>query len=85
MRYQIQGDTLPVVICQLEAGERMIRRRYVLDVSEHEDGDNDQWRDWESCRKNVLRREDVPEYLHCTGRQRNDRICFLLSRIDSCI
>ena len=24
MRYQIQGDTLPVVICQLEAGERMI-------------------------------------------------------------
>ena len=80
MRYQIQGDTLPVVICQLEAGER-----YVLDVSEHEDGDNDQWRDWESCRKNVLRREDVPEYLHCTGRKRNDRICFLLSRIDSCI
>ena len=84
MRYQIQGDTLPVVICQLEAGDYG-RRRYVLDVSEHEDGDNDQWRDWESCRKNVLRREDVPEYLHCTGRQRNDRICFLLSRIDSCI
>lgn len=24
MKYQIQGDTLPVVICQLEAGERMI-------------------------------------------------------------
>ena len=24
MRYQIQGDPLPVVICQLEAGERMI-------------------------------------------------------------
>ena len=24
MRYQIQGDTLPVVICQLEGGERMI-------------------------------------------------------------
>lgn len=24
MRYQIQGETLPVVICQLEAGERMI-------------------------------------------------------------
>ena len=24
MRYQIQGDTLPVVICQLEAGESMI-------------------------------------------------------------
>ncbi|MCB6203582.1 TIGR00266 family protein [Extibacter muris] len=24
MRYEIQGETLPVVICQLEAGERMI-------------------------------------------------------------
>jgi uncharacterized protein (TIGR00266 family) len=24
MRYQIQGDTLPVVICQLEAGEKMV-------------------------------------------------------------
>ena len=24
MRYQIQGETLPVVICELEAGEKMI-------------------------------------------------------------
>ena len=24
MRYEIKGDTLPVVICHLEAGERMI-------------------------------------------------------------
>ena len=24
MRYEIKGDTLPVVICQLEAGETMI-------------------------------------------------------------
>ena len=24
MQYQIKGDTLPVVICQLEAGERMM-------------------------------------------------------------
>ena len=24
MRYQIQGETLPVVICHLESGERMI-------------------------------------------------------------
>ena len=24
MRYQIQGDTLPVVICELNPGERMI-------------------------------------------------------------
>ena len=93
MRYQIQGDTLPVVICQLEAGERMIT-----------EGGGMSWMSPNmkmetttnggigkaigrlfSGEKNVLRREDVPEYLHCTGRQRNDRICFLLSRIDSCI
>ena len=24
MRYQIQGETLPVVICELEGGETMI-------------------------------------------------------------
>ena len=27
MRYKIEGDTLPVVICQLEAGEKMITER----------------------------------------------------------
>ena len=27
MRYEIKGDTLPVVICYLEAGERMITER----------------------------------------------------------
>ncbi len=29
MRYQIQGDTLPVVICQLEAGEGWITEAVV--------------------------------------------------------
>ena len=27
MRYQIQGDTLPVVICELEDGEQMVTER----------------------------------------------------------
>ena len=27
MRYEIKGDTLPVVICYLENGERMITER----------------------------------------------------------
>lgn len=27
MKYQIKGDTLPVVVCQLEAGEKMITER----------------------------------------------------------
>ena len=27
MRYKIQGDTLPVVICELEDGEQMVTER----------------------------------------------------------
>ena len=27
MRYKIEGETLPVVICELEAGEKMITER----------------------------------------------------------
>ena len=30
MKYEIKGDTLPVVICHLEAGERMHPDHYVL-------------------------------------------------------
>lgn len=86
MRYQIQGDTLPVVICQLEAGERMITEGGGMSwMSPNMKMETTTNGGIGKARKNVLRREDVPEYLHCTGRQRNDRICFLLSRIDSCI
>ncbi len=28
MRYSIQGDTLPVVICELDAGEKNYYRRW---------------------------------------------------------
>ena len=37
MRYEIQGDTLPVVICYLDGGEKMIteKRSHELDVSKH--------------------------------------------------
>lgn len=70
MRYQIQGDTLPVVICQLEAGERMITEgggmSWMSPNMKMETTTNGGI--GKSCRKNVLRREDVPEYLHCTGR-----------------
>lgn len=42
MKYEIQGETLPVVICQLADGERhdYRGRRHVMDVSEYEDGNN---------------------------------------------
>lgn len=26
MRYSIQGDTLPVVICELDAGEKLLQK-----------------------------------------------------------
>ena len=40
MKYSIEGAPLPVVICDLEAGESMITERsYVLDDAKHEDGD----------------------------------------------
>ena len=44
MRYQIIGESLPVVICELESGERMITEGGGMDVSKHEDGDNNQRR-----------------------------------------
>ena len=82
MKYQIVGDTLPAVICQLEPGEKMIT----------EGGGMSwmsptllEWRYWEYDRKNVFRREGISECLYCTGRRRNDRICILLPGIDSCI
>ena len=35
MRYEIKGDTLPVVICHLEANENNVcrKRLYVMDVA----------------------------------------------------
>ena len=57
MRYEIKGDTLPVVICYLE-GRREDdhrRRRNVLDVTEYEDGDDYEWRNRQGIWKNVFR------------------------------
>ncbi len=81
MRYEILGETLPVVVCQLEGGEKMIT-----------EGGGMSWMSpnmlmetttsWESIRKDVLRREDVPERLYCTGRQWYDRICIQFSGVD---
>lgn len=45
MKYNIQGDNLPVVICELDANESMITERggHGMDVSKYEDGDKDKW------------------------------------------
>ena len=57
MRYEIQGDTLPVVICYLDGGEKMIteKRSHELDVSKHAHGDFYQWRHRKGFRTNVFR------------------------------
>ena len=46
MRYQIQGETLPVVICELEGGETMITEGGGMAwmSPNTEDGDVHQWR-----------------------------------------
>ena len=84
MRYKIEGDTLPVVICQLEAGEKMITERgfYGMDVPEYEDGDRKQRRHWKDVWPYVFRRSVVPEYLYSPGRTGTDCFCIQLSRGD---
>lgn len=51
MKYSIEGAPLPVVICDLNAGETMITEKggNVMDDSQYEDGDRGRWRrkdDW---------------------------------------
>ena len=46
MNYNIEGEPLPVVICNLEANETNDYRKrcHVMDDSKHEDGDYIKWR-----------------------------------------
>ena len=56
MRYEIKGETLPVVICYLEGGETMITERvHELDVAKYENGDNIRRWDRKSNRQDVCR------------------------------
>ena len=56
MRYEILGETLPVVICYLESGEKNGYRRWrnVLDVSKYENGNNFEWRNRKDLWKSVF-------------------------------
>ena len=78
MRYEIQGDTLPVVICYLDGGERMITEKGAMS--------------WMSPNMHMATSTnggigkafgrmfsgDVSEYLHRAGRSRHDCFCLLL-------
>ena len=53
MQYKIQGEPLPVVICTLEAGEKMITEKGSMS--------------WlrESIGKNVFRKVFISKHIHC--------------------
>lgn len=71
MEYQIEGAPLPVVICQLEAGETMLTERGSMSwmTPQHEDGDQHQRRSGEGVWADALRRLHFPEPLHRPGGQ----------------
>ena len=85
MRYTIEGDHLPVVICHLAAGEAMFNRKrfHGVDVPQYADGNQCQRRVWQIFRQNIYGRFHVPKHLYCPGRQRHDCLCFRLSRFHS--
>lgn len=59
-------------------------RLYELDVSEYEDGDYNEWRDWKSVWAYVFRRGDVSESLYSNGGEWDDCVCIQFSGTDSC-
>ena len=55
MKYEIIGEPMPVVVCDLEANEAMITERgSMVWMSQHEDGNRSR-RYWQSLRPHVLR------------------------------
>ena len=83
MRYEIKGETLPVVVCYLESGEKMITERgsmsWMSPNMEMQTTSNGGI--GKSIWKSIFRRSFIPKYVHSTGRKWNDRICFKFSGI----
>ena len=53
-----------------------------MDVAEHADADDEQWRSRKGAGQDVRRRETLPEYIYGAGRSGNDRVRIELSGID---
>ena len=70
MRYEIKGETLPVVVCYLEDGEQMITERGSMS--------------WMSpnMMMDTNARVYFSEHLHSNPRKWNDCFCVQLSRIN---
>ena len=66
MRYSIKGDTLPVVICELDEGEKIITEGggIGIDVTKYENGNNWWWH-WKNVWQSFIRRYNFSKYLYC--------------------
>ena len=71
MEYQIEGAPLPVVICQLEAGETMLTERGSMSWMTP----NMKMETSTNGGLGKARRLHFPEPLHRPGRPRTDRLC----------
>ena len=65
MRYNITGEPMPVVICDVEANESMITEKGSMCwmSPQHDHGDQ-RWRHRQSLWPDVLLGVHVPEHLH---------------------
>ena len=83
MNYSIEGEPLPVVICNLEPNETMITEKGAMswmtpnmkmETTSNGGIGKDVW----TC---LFRRKYVPESLHCHRRSGHDCICIQFSRL----
>ena len=87
MNYSIEGEPLPVVICNLEPNETMITEKGAMswmtpnmkDDPQHENGNHFQRRHWKDVWTCLFRRKYVSESLHCHRRSGHDCICIQFS------
>ena len=83
MKYSIEGAPLPVVICDLEAGESMITEKGAMswmtpNMKMETSGGGMGKNDWSY----VQRGKYVPEPLYSRRRSRTDCLCFQFSGVD---
>ena len=87
MRYEIKGETLPVVVCYLEDGEVMITERgsmswmspnMKMETTSNGGVGKGSWKD-------VRGRGDLPEPVYSHRRERDDRFRLQLPGADPCL
>jgi len=82
-KYEILGGNLPVVVCELSAGESMITESGSM--PEHENGDDFRRRNEENVRQTDVWRFCVSKQIYRRRCRRNDCICIKFSGSDQSI